>query len=207
MTEFLKKLTANRMVVSIICITLGLLCIIIPKSILPTVSLIFGIFLCIFGLYQLVNIVSVQNNGFIGFSIVACALSFLMGIVLILNQDAGTLMVGLITGIWALVAGIVHFSQAFILAKIKMPYADNLVQAVCELCVAILMFVNMNAMVAIQIIILGVLLVAYGIYVLVMHFYLLKTAKQLSEAHQEFTAKKNDENEEIIIEDNNENNN
>ena len=202
MTEFLKKLTANRMLVSIICLTLGLLCIIIPTSILPIVSLIFGICLCIFGLYQLVNIVSIKDNGFIGFSIVSCALSFILGLVLILNQDAGTLMVGLITGIWALVAGVVHFSQSFILAKLKMPYADNLVQAVCELCVAILMFVNMSAMVAIQIIILGVLLVAYGIYVLVMHFYLLKTAKQLSDAHQEFTAKSTDVNEEIVIDDN-----
>lgn len=205
MTEFLKKLTANRMIVSIICLTLGLLCIVIPKSILPAVSLIFGICLCVLGICQLGNVVSVKNNGFIGFSIVACALSFILGLVLILNQDAGTLMVGLITGIWALVAGIVHFCQSFILAKLKMRYADNLVQSVCELCIAVLMFVNMNAMVAIQIIILGVLLVAYGVYVLVMHFYLLKTAKQLSEAHQEFTAKSTDVNEEIVIEDNNNN--
>lgn len=202
MTEFLKKLTANRIIVSAVCLILGLLCVIIPNSILPAVSLIFGICLLVYAIYQLVNILAVKDKSIIGFSAVFCALSFIVGLVLILNHDVGTLMVGVVTGIWALIAGLVHLGQVFMLHKMKMTYVDTLVKSIAELVVAILMFVNMNAMVALQIIILGALLILYAVYQLCVYFRLVKTAKEMHETHQEATAKSADENTEIIIEDN-----
>ncbi|MGN1227675.1 MAG: HdeD family acid-resistance protein [Christensenellales bacterium] len=201
MTEFLKKFTGNRIITSTIFIICGLLCLIIPSKILPIVSLLFGIVLFLYGLYQLTTILSVQNSRYLGFSIVACAFSFIFGLILILNQNAGTLMVGLITGVWALVSGLVHLSQVFMLSKMNMNYTEMLVKCIIELLVAILMLVNMSTMVTLQIILLGVILLAYGIYSLVMFFYLFKVCKELETAHQDEMANKDSSTIEIIVED------
>lgn len=185
MTEFVKKLTTNRVIVSSIFILCGVLAIIFSKSIIPVMSLIFGIALFIFGLYQLVTILEVKNSIFIGFSAVCCALSLILGMVLVVNQDFATMLVGLLAGIWALVAGLVHLSQAFMLANFKMRYIDVLIKSICELVVAILLFINTVEMVQWQVILMGIILIVYGIYTLVMYFHLLKTAKQLKEACEE----------------------
>ncbi|MBQ8748865.1 MAG: DUF308 domain-containing protein [Clostridia bacterium] len=201
MTEFFKKVATNRVVVSAILVICGILCVAMPRSILPMISLIIGIFLFLYAIMQLANILSVKDGRYTGFSIVACALSFILGLVLILNQDVGTIAVGLITGIWALISGLVHLSQVFMLAKLRMNYVDKLIQCIVELILAILMFVNMNNMVALQIIILGVILIVYGIYNIVMYITYLKTSEQLKEAGQEEMANKDSSNIEIVIED------
>lgn len=201
MTEFLKKVATNRVVVSAILVICGILCVAMPHSILPMISLIIGIFLFLYAIMQLANILSVKDGRYTGFSIVACALSFILGLVLILNQDVGTIAVGFITGIWALISGLVHLSQVFMLAKLRMNYVDKLIQCIVEIILAILMFVNMNNMVALQIIILGIILIVYGIYNIVIYITYLKTSEQLKEAGQEEMANKDSSNIEIVIED------
>ena len=201
MLEFLKKLSASRIVVSTIFIIIGLLCVIIPLTIISVVSLVFGIFLFLYAVFQLANILNIANPKVVGVSIVSCTICFILGLVLILNNDAGTIAVGLAIGIGSLILGLVHLSQSKMLKSLRLGYLDKLVVGILEILIAILMFCHLKEMVAIQIIILGVLLILYGIYTLSMFIFLYKRGKQLEESRQNEIANSNTDATEIIIED------
>ena len=201
MLEFLKKLSASRIVVSTIFIIIGLLCVIIPLTIISVVSLVFGIFLFLYAVFQLANILNIANPKVVGVSIVSCTICFILGLVLILSNDAGTIAVGLAIGIGSLILGLVHLSQSIMLKSLRFGYLDKLVVGILEILIAILMFCHLKEMVAIQIIILGVLLILYGIYTLSMFIFLYKRGKQLEESRQNEIANSNTDATEIIIED------
>lgn len=202
MTDFLKKIFSNRICISCFFIICGLFCIILPKVILPTISLIVGILFFIYALYQLVMILEVKNNTYLGFSILSCALSFIFSLIFVLNQDAGTIMVGLLVGILTATLGTLHLLQSIMLYKLKMPYFSMVAKCVLEYIIAILMFTNMAVMVELQIILLGIAFAIYGIYTLCLYLIAYKEAQNLKNSFTTLEEHKQDDNTiEIIIED------
>jgi uncharacterized membrane protein HdeD (DUF308 family) len=89
----------------------GIIVILKPSNSLPTLAVIFGIFILVDGVVVLVGALSAdtQNHGLLA---VLGVLSVIAGVLLIRHPAGGVRAVALVLGIWLIAAGVVRFIDA-----------------------------------------------------------------------------------------------
>ncbi len=98
--------------VGVLSVVAGIIVILKPSNSLSTLAVIFGIFILIDGIVELIAALSeqTQNRGLLA---VVGALSVIAGVLLIRHPLGGVKAVALLLGIWLVAAGVVRFIAAF----------------------------------------------------------------------------------------------
>jgi len=113
-TSELRELTWGwwlALLIGAISIVAGIIVILKPSNSLSTLAVIFGIFILVDGIAELVAALSgdTQNRGLLA---VLGALSVIAGVLLIRHPLGGVKAVALLLGIWLIAAGVVRFVAA-----------------------------------------------------------------------------------------------
>jgi uncharacterized membrane protein HdeD (DUF308 family) len=100
------------LLIGALSIVVGVIVILKPSNSLSTLAVIFGIFILIDGIVELVAAVTgeTENRGLLA---VLGALSVIAGVLLIRHPLGGVKAVALLLGIWLIAAGVVRFIAAF----------------------------------------------------------------------------------------------
>ena len=100
------------LLIGVVSIVAGVIVILKPSHSLSTLAVIFGIFILIDGIVELVASISseTQNRGLLA---ILGALSVIAGVLLIRHPLGGVKAVALLLGIWLIAAGVVRFVAAF----------------------------------------------------------------------------------------------
>lgn len=100
------------LLIGAVSIVAGIIVILKPSNSLSTLAVIFGIFVLVDGIVELVAALSgeTQNRGLLA---VLGALSVIAGVLLIRHPLGGVKAVALLLGIWLIAAGVVRFVAAF----------------------------------------------------------------------------------------------
>jgi uncharacterized membrane protein HdeD (DUF308 family) len=100
------------LLIGVVSIIAGIIVIAKPSNSLATLAVIFGIFILVDGLVELVAALSArtQNRGLLA---VIGVISVIAGVLLIRHPLGGVRAVALLIGIWLIAAGVVRFIAAF----------------------------------------------------------------------------------------------
>jgi uncharacterized membrane protein HdeD (DUF308 family) len=100
------------LLIGVVSIAAGIIVIAKPSNSLATLAVIFGIFILIDGIVELVAALSVRtaNRGLLA---VIGVISVIAGVLLIRHPLGGVRAVALLIGIWLIAAGVVRFIAAF----------------------------------------------------------------------------------------------
>ncbi len=101
------------LLMGVVSVVAGIIVIAKPSHSLSTLAVIFGIFILIDGIVELVAALGgeTQNRGLLG---VVGVLSVIAGVLLIRHPLGGVRAVALLVGIWLLAVGVVRFVAAFV---------------------------------------------------------------------------------------------
>jgi uncharacterized membrane protein HdeD (DUF308 family) len=112
--SFIRKYSANTLIVSVLLLILSLFLIINPEGLLNFVVILFGCIMMLDGIIHIVSYfaTSVEFRSF-SFELVQGVLSILVGFVLIFNPQFIISFLPFIIGAWIIVEGIIRFQFAF----------------------------------------------------------------------------------------------
>jgi uncharacterized membrane protein HdeD (DUF308 family) len=100
------------LLIGVLAIVAGIIVILKPSNSLSTLAVVFGIFILIDGIFEIVGAIAgdTQNRGLLA---VIGALSVIAGVLLIRHPLGGVRAVALLLGIWLIAAGVVRLIGAF----------------------------------------------------------------------------------------------
>jgi uncharacterized membrane protein HdeD (DUF308 family) len=100
------------LLIGVVSVVAGVIVIAKPSNSLATLAVIFGIFILVDGIVELVAVLSAQtqNRGLLA---VIGVISVIAGVLLIRHPLGGVRAVALLIGIWLIAAGLVRFVAAF----------------------------------------------------------------------------------------------
>jgi uncharacterized membrane protein HdeD (DUF308 family) len=163
--EELHELTAAwwlLMLLGVLSVVAGLVVLAKPSHSLATLAVIFGVFVLIDSIYELVRSLFAERGGV---GVLVGAVGTVVGILLIRHPIHGVLGIGLLIGLWFVAVGVIRLVRAFALE----PRAWNLAVALLQLVAGIVIvssphvrFATLAALVGISLILNGVATAGLG---------------------------------------------
>jgi uncharacterized membrane protein HdeD (DUF308 family) len=147
------------LVIGITSLVAGVILVLKPSHSLATLAVVFGIFLLIDGILELVQSFgdSVDNRGL---AAIVGILGIIVGLILIRHPTHAVSAIGLLIGIWLVAAGVVRLVRAFALGAVTFL---RIVIALLEIAVGIVIISDPHIGYATLAIILGIWLIINGI--------------------------------------------
>jgi uncharacterized membrane protein HdeD (DUF308 family) len=147
------------LVIGIASFVAGVILVLKPSHSLATLAVVFGVFLLIDGIIELVESFghSVENRGL---AAIIGILAIIVGLILIRHPTHAVSAIGLVIGIWLVAAGVVRLATTFALGT---PTFLRVVLALLEVVVGIVIVANPHIGYATLAILLGIWLIINGV--------------------------------------------
>jgi uncharacterized membrane protein HdeD (DUF308 family) len=147
------------LIVGVLSVAAGIVLVFKPSNSLTTLAVIFGIFLLIDGIGELISALAgaVENRGL---AAILGVLAVIVGIALIRHPFHGVTAVGLLIGIWLVAAGVVRLVRAIVVST--RPVLGVLI-ALLEIFVGIAVVANPHIGYATLAILIGIWLIVSGV--------------------------------------------
>lgn len=151
-------------VVGIASLVAGVILVLKPSNSLATLAVVFGVFLLIDGIIELVESFghSVENRGL---AAIVGILGIVVGLILIRHPTHAVSAIGLVIGIWLVAAGVVRLLRAFALGAVTFL---RVVIALLEIVVGIVIVSDPHIGYATLAVLLGIWLIINGIGMIVL---------------------------------------
>lgn len=151
-------------VVGIASLVAGVILVLKPSNSLATLAVVFGVFLLIDGIMELVESFghSVENRGL---AAIVGILGIVVGLILVRHPTHAVSAIGLVIGIWLVAAGVVRLLRAFALGAVTFL---RVVIALLEIVVGIVIVSDPHIGYATLAVLLGIWLIINGIGMIVL---------------------------------------
>ncbi len=174
MKEMLKKMFTLSIFSSIILIVIGLLLFLKPEGALKTLAYVIGGLIIVFGIFGVIRFSKSEKKGF-NFDLVYAILSFIAGLIIIINYETLMSIIPIVLGIWIVINSAIKIQYSFIIKDgSSNKWKATLVMSLITLICGIILLFNPFEIVKTVTRVVGLFIIVYAVIDLVESF-MLKT--------------------------------
>ena len=181
MKDMLKKMFTLSIFSSIILIVIGLLLFLKPDGALKTLAYIIGGLILVFGIFGVARFSKSEKKG-LNFDLVYAILSFVAGLIIILNYETLMSIIPIVLGIWIVINSAIKIQYSFyIKSDTNKKWVATLVMSLVTLVCGIILLFNPFGIVKTVTRVVGLFIIIYAVIDLIESF-MLKTKNNVKTA-------------------------
>ena len=177
MKDMLKKMFTLSIFSSIVLIVIGLLLFLKPEGALKTLAYVIGGLILVFGIFGVARYTKSEKKGF-NFDLVYAILSFIAGLIIIINYETLMSIIPIVLGIWIVINSAIKIQYSFyIKSNTSKKWVATLVMSLITLVCGIILLFNPFEIVKTVTRVVGLFIMLYAIVDLIESFMIKGNTK------------------------------